>query len=649
MTYNQARDYIITHAAALLLQPDGSGKGFICPICGSGSGKKGTGITTQDGIHYTCWAGCFKHSDIIDIIGQKYGKTEYREKLEITCKEAGVVIDGDPYMMVPLKNQKRAKIEQYEKTRQDFTGYFQARHNWIGQTDYPQRRGLSQEVLDHFCIGYDPEWRHPKSVAEGKNPPATPRLIIPTSPTSYLARDTRQDIPENQKQYSKQKVGSVHIFNPEALDDPEMPCFVVEGEIDAMSIIEVGGNALAIGSISNIDMLLRILSDRKPKQPIIISLDNDKAGIEAAQKLAAGLDKIGITYYRRNPFSGYKDANEALQKDREALRSAVSSVINEGLEEYLKTSSAAHLQSFIDGIAASVNTPCIPTGFKGLDNILDGGMYEGLYILGAISSLGKTSLALQICDQVAQAGTDVLIFSLEMARTELMAKSISRHTFILAHEQHPKDHHLANGLSKTSRGITDGKRYVNYSRTEKDLISDAVKEYSKYAGHIFIREGMGDIGVNQIREAIEKHIRFTGRTPLVLVDYLQIIAPYSDRATDKQNTDKAVLELKRISRDFKTAVVAVSSVNRANYKAEMSEAAYKESGAIEYSADVLIGLQLEGAGKDTFNSRDEKRKDPRHIELIILKNRNGATGSELKFDFYPRFNYFEETHVEEPF
>ena len=169
-----------------------------------------------------------------------------------------------------------------------------------------------------------------------------------------------------------------------------------------------------------------------------------------------------------------------------------------------------------------------------------------------------------------------------------------------------------------------------------------MKAYSEYAGRIFISEGVGDIGVGQIRETIERHIRITGRKPLILVDYLQILAPYSDRATDKQNTDKAVLELKRISRDFKTTVIAISSLNRMNYKDAISMEAFKESGAIEYSADCLIGLQLKGAGKKDFNATDEKKKDPRTIELIILKNRNAAVGDGATLEYYPRFNFFEE-------
>ena len=72
MNREQAREEI-RHRAKEWLTPDKSGKGYICPICGSGSGRNGTGITTADGIHFTCWAGCFSSADIIDIIGLKNG------------------------------------------------------------------------------------------------------------------------------------------------------------------------------------------------------------------------------------------------------------------------------------------------------------------------------------------------------------------------------------------------------------------------------------------------------------------------------------------------------------------------------------------------------------------------------------------------
>ncbi|MBR7083599.1 MAG: hypothetical protein IKI37_00220, partial [Oscillospiraceae bacterium] len=108
---------------------------------------------------------------------------------------------------------------------------------------------------------------------------------------------------------------------------------------------------------------------------------------------------------------------------------------------------------------------------------------------------------------------------------------------------------------------------------------------------------------------------------------------------------KAVLELKRISRDFKIPVIGISSFNRENYKTAVNYASFKESGAIEYSSDVLIGLQLKGAGDKSFDVDAAKAKNPREIELVILKNRNGETGKKIAFRYFPMFNYFEELGI----
>lgn len=273
--------------------------------------------------------------------------------------------------------------------------------------------------------------------------------------------------------------------------------------------------------------------------------------------------------------------------------------------------------------------------------MLDSGLYEGLYVLGAISSLGKTSFALQMADQIAQQGQDVLFFSLEMSKSELVAKSISRITFTGCKG--------SASHAKTTRGIMAGKRYLNYSPKERDLIDASTDEYFSYVGnHIYISEGIGNIGIFEVKEAVERHINITGNKPVVMIDYLQILSPVDMRASDKQNTDKAIFELKRLSRSLKIPVVGISSFNRENYSSEVNMSSYKESGAIEYSSDVLLGLQLVGAGKKDFDVNAEKKKDPRKIELKILKNRNGATGDSITYDYYPMFNYFKETEKKNP-
>ena len=625
---------------------------YVCPICGSGTGHNHTGafsIDRKDPNRFKCFS-CGLSGDIFELIGAVENITDPLEQLKRAGELYGIEVTGSPTAEENFNEvaQNQPKNEQYTHmdihtntyTYTDTEGnlaYYRECQSHLKETDYHTQRGISEGVANRFMLGYDSQYTKSTGGAVWQ------ALIIPTGYYSYVARNTD---PQADSKNRYRKTGQATPLNYKALQTATKPIFIVEGELDALSIIEAGGEAIGLGSTANIDLFINnYIKKTKPAQPLVLALDNDEKGQTTTQKLEEELAKLGVPTYRLNPAGEYKDANEALIKDRKAFTQAVAhaerleeEALEAEREEYLKTSSYSHLQEFINGIADSVDTPYISTGFKKLDGVLDGGLYEGLYIVGAISSLGKTTIIMQIADQIAQAGTDVLIFSLEMARAEIMAKSISRHTLQSV---------LATGgdirNAKTARGITTGKRYIDYSQEERDIINSSIMEYSKYAQNIYISEGVGDIGAEQIRETVQKHILFTGKTPVVIIDYLQILAPYSERATDKQNTDKAVMELKRISRDYKTPVIGISSFNRANYKEAVTMEAFKESGAIEYSSDILIGLQLKGAGKKDFDANEAKRKNPREIELVILKNRNGRTGDSLSFNFYPLFNYFEET------
>lgn len=621
----------------------GNKKAYVCPLCGSGTGRNATGAftITPNGNSWKCFA-CDKGGDTLDLIGYVEGIDDYNSKLTRAGELFNMTIDA-PAREYQNQDKTAQNTDTHNSIQIPVSGnyiafYKQANEN-IQATNYPEKRGLSKEILDRFKIGYVENWKHPNAP---ENVTGSPRLIIPVTKTSYLARDTRDNIPDYQKQYAKTKVGGSDIFNGRAfIYDLDKPIFIVEGEIDALSIMEVGGVAVALGSTSNAKKLAGMVKDKQLERPLILALDNDSRGRKTQTELE------GLLQAQKTPYTvavltegTIKDPNEMLVKNREAFTARVEDAIKnarDDKEKYLETSTDNYIQDFLNGIADSVNTPSISTGFPILDKCLDGGFYEGLYIVGAISSLGKTTLVTQIADQVASRGHDVLIFSLEMARAEIMAKSISRHTVM---EVLQTGGEMKN--AKTVRGITAGNRYEKYSNTERDLIKNAVQTYSGYAKHIYITEGVGDLGVNQIRATVEKHTRYTGNTPLVIVDYLQILAPANERATDKQNTDKAVMELKRISRDFKTPVIGISSFNRDNYNNAVSMQAFKESGAIEYSSDILIGLQLKGAGQKEFDATEAKSKSPREIELVILKNRNGKTGDKVPFEFYPMFNYFVE-------
>lgn len=408
------------------------------------------------------------------------------------------------------------------------------------------------------------------------------------------------------------------------------------------------------------------MEEEAPACTLVLSFDNDEAGEKARDAAAEELTAHNVPFVvaayslEEYPEGSRKDGNDLFRGNPAQLQADIAANVAEierrasaekleRLEAHNASSGAARLQDFIGGIKEAANTAYIPTGFSELDKELDGGLYPGLYILGAISSLGKTTFLLQLADQIAAAGYDVLYFSLEMAASELISKSISRLTFL---------HCDGNqGNAKTARGITTASRYESYSKDEKTLIDKAIGLYGEYAGNLYIYEGIGDIGVDRIKELVAEHRELTGRTPLIFIDYLQILAPYELRATDKQNTDKAVLELKRLSRDYKAVVVAISSFNRDSYTNEVNMAAFKESGAIEYGSDVLLAMQPQGM-KPGYTKTEQKanvklvseckRAEVRSVEVKVLKNRNGKTGGRVGFDYYSLFNCLKQDYGLKP-
>ena len=125
------------------------------------------------------------------------------------------------------------------------------------------------------------------------------------------------------------------------------------------------------------------------------------------------------------------------QKEKVATQEATAN------EQYLeRTNNVGSLDNLVkaaEDYRKGIRKELWATGFPSLDEMLDGGLHGSqLVCIGAISSLGKTSFVLQAATQMAEQGRDVLIFSLEMSRDELNAKTVSRYSHILTEEDWQK-------------------------------------------------------------------------------------------------------------------------------------------------------------------------------------------------------------------
>ena len=299
----------------------------------------------------------------------------------------------------------------------------------------------------------------------------------------------------------------------------------------------------------------------------------------------------------------------------------------------------AMLDDFWKYVGDEKNNKPIPTCFSHFNKAIGGGLLPKFYIIGAISSLGKTTFVLQIADYIAAHGNDVLLFSLEMSKEDIIARSISRLTYEIEQEAC-----RGTARAKTELGIVMGSRYSKYSEEEIALIKQATGVYRKYASdHISIYEGKHT--ADRIKEITEKYITLTGRIPVVVVDYLQILqpAPGLIRATMREQTDYNIDVFAAMRRELKTPIIGISSFNRQSYTT-------KESGSIEYSGDCVITLELDferPSGKDAENKtreaiKDALRKEPRDIKLTFQKNRGNKLGTTLYYQYYAKFNRFEE-------
>lgn len=662
-----------------LYPADRKGKGIVCPLCGSGSGTHGTGITENPKKpgQLKCWS-CNFQGDIIDLIQQETG-ADYNTALKNAAAELGIEID--PYRQsaaadfaddgddrpaqnaqnVPKTDFKESddkKTGQQDKTPQrgaeeaaaanvtDYTEYYKecnARLSDPAALSYLQARGISELVADAYYLGYDPEWISPtvrkSQAAKGSDwtPAPTARIIMPISKNHYIARAISPDV---QKEFAKMNEtggGKTAIFNRRALYGDREAVFLVEGVFDALSIIEAGAAAVALNSTSNADKLIKQLEQKPTRATIILCLDNDEPGKKAAAVIKDGLTRLNISYVTADITGRYKDPNDALKGDRAAFEAAIQTA--EAQTAAKPDNVSNYIDNLMQGEIARLKAAADrKTGFEVLDR-KSGGLYPGLYVIAATSSLGKTTFSLQIADNLAAAGHDVLFFSMEQSRLELVSKSLARIT-----AQQDKETAVSS--------LTIRKGYA------PEALRAAAAQYKEtIADRLSIIEGNFNCNISFIGDYIRRYIRRNQCSPIVFIDYLQILQPAEEnrRMTVKETVDNTVTELKRISREHDLTVFIISSVNRANYLTPIDFESLKESGGIEYTADVIWGLQLQCLNDPLFDDpqkkikekrqkiRQEKARDPRQIELLCLKNRYGIANFSCGFDYYPAHDLFVQS------
>ncbi|MES2226123.1 MAG: replicative DNA helicase [Patescibacteria group bacterium] len=248
----------------------------------------------------------------------------------------------------------------------------------------------------------------------------------------------------------------------------------------------------------------------------------------------------------------------------------------------------------------------VPTGFPELDNLLSGLHKSDLIILAARPSVGKSSLMLDIARNAAvRHNIPVGIFSLEMSSEQLVDRMLSAESYV-------------NSWKMRTGGLN--------SEQDFERIRDALESLSK--APIFIDDKPGS-NILAMRATARRLKREHG-IGLIVVDYLQLMAPTNTRQSDSmvQQVTEISRSLKSLARELEVPVLALSQLSRAveqrGGKPRLSD--LRDSGSIEQDADVVMFIHREDKGKE-----ESERKNI--AEILVEKHRNGPTGKiELYFD-----------------
>lgn len=262
----------------------------------------------------------------------------------------------------------------------------------------------------------------------------------------------------------------------------------------------------------------------------------------------------------------------------------------------------------------------IPTGFPDLDRRLGGGLAEGsLVILAGRPSMGKTALALQIAYNVADKGDTALVCSQEMQDTQLIDRAVS---FV-------------------------GRVPLAKLLTGEDLSADDHDRYGAalmrlHDAPLFLDE-QGALKPADVRRKARKVKNKRGLAVLV-IDYLQLMVGDKDGENRTREVTQITQDLKALAKELSCCVIALSQLNRQvesrpNKRPIMSD--LRESGSIEQDADVILAPY-----RDEYYNADSRYQGL--AELLVLKNRQGASGGFVPMSFQGEYTAFGSIFGEWP-
>ena len=358
-------------------------------------------------------------------------------------------------------------------------------------------------------------------------------------------------------------------------------------ELKRLNLLEASGGIdylytlmESIPTVANIEAYLTILHDKSLERKlydVVTQISNNiLKGDDNLVDLLAKSEKAFSDVVNRQRVSDFKRVD--------LLTDSVISIIEENKNK--------------DG-----NFVGIDTGYQELNNLIFGFKKNELIILAARPSIGKSTLALNFASYACKNKKHVALFSLEMGHDQLIMRLLSTFSGI--------------PLSKIVSG--------NLNEADMLLIMQARTTINKFPLYIdqSSTTNLRDIKAKCLKLHREGHLDF------IVIDYLQLLSSGENKINRVEEVGKISRGLKEMARFFEVPVLALSQLsrnidNREDKRPVLSD--LRESGNIEQDADIVMFLHREQPKKQEGEDTTKVFRNAK-TELIVAKNRQGATGS----------------------
>lgn len=264
----------------------------------------------------------------------------------------------------------------------------------------------------------------------------------------------------------------------------------------------------------------------------------------------------------------------------------------------------ATVERVVDGAMRKTTVGTLPTGYPDLDHMLRGGWRNGnLYVIAARPGMGKSAFGHQACTFLADEGIPTALMSLEMTGDELIEREIAGKARLAVEVWSRRD-----GAAK---------------------VADAAADVAERPLYLIDRAGLD---INAVCSRARRLVARDG-VQLVVVDYVGLVSGTGKYRGDRTNEVGEITKaLKELAQNLNVPVLALSQLNRDVEKRTDKRpllADLRDSGSVEQDANAVIFLY-----REEYYAKD---KTPEHLrrvcEVIVAKNRNGATGHvELLYD-----------------